>query len=161
MSNAEIERLVQNRSLVRESFDDEQVAGYWAKAMSSLMDAQADRLSTDGAYIMAYTAALQASLAVLAAHNLKVRGTSNHYMTFHAVQKLNADMLACGRRFDALRLTRHESIYEPERDEVDMVKQLARAMDTLRDGLPTSRAEIISVRPSIATMLAPLRFRST
>ncbi len=128
MSNVEIERLVQDRNLIRESFDDEQVAGYWTKAMASLVEAQSEGLSTDGAYLMAYTAALQAALAVLAAHNLKVRGTSNHYMTFHAVQKLNATMRDCGRRFDALRLTRHQSLYEPEHDEVDMVKRLARAM---------------------------------
>ncbi|HEX6369612.1 MAG TPA: hypothetical protein VF006_11900 [Longimicrobium sp.] len=158
MSNAEIERLVQDRGLIRESFDDEQVAGYWTKAMASLADAQADALSTDGAYLMAYTAALQASLAVLAAHNLKVRGTSNHYMTFYAVQKLNSTMADCGRRFDALRLTRHQSVYEPEHDEVDMVKRLARAMDALRNGLPAVHTEIVAVRPSTATMLAPVRF---
>lgn len=35
MSNAEIERLLQDRSLIRESFDDEQVAGFWTKAMAS------------------------------------------------------------------------------------------------------------------------------
>jgi hypothetical protein len=161
VSNPEIERLVQDRSLIRESFDDEQVAGYWAKAMSSLVDAQADRLSTDGAYQMAYTAALQASLAVLAAHNLKVRGTSNHYMTFHAVQRLNPTMRDCGRKFDALRLARHQSIYEPEHDEVESVNRLARAMDALRVGLPASRAEIVAVRPAAATMLAPLAFGST
>jgi hypothetical protein len=161
VSNADIERLVQDRSLIRESFDDEQVAGYWTKAMASLVDAQSAGLSADGAYLMAYTAALQASLAVLAAHNLKVRGTSNHYMTFHAVQKLNAAMRDCGRRFDALRLGRHQAVYEPEHDEVDVVKRLSRAMDSLRDGLPACRAEIIEVRPSTASMLAPLRLQST
>jgi hypothetical protein len=117
-------------------------------------------LTTDGAYLMAYTAALQASLAVLAAHDLKVRGTSNHYTTFYAVQKLNATMRDCGLKFDALRLARHQCVYEPEHDEPDIVKRLARAMDTLRTGLPAIHAEIVAVRPSIATMLAPLRLRS-
>lgn len=157
MSNADIQRLVDDHSLIREPFDDEQVAGYWTKAMASWMDAQAEGLSTDGAYVIAYTAALQASLAVLAAHNLKVRGVSNHYMTFHAVQQLNATMFQCGRKFDALRLTRHQSVYEPVHNEVNMVKQLARAMDTLRSGLPASRAEIIATRPPLAATLAPLR----
>lgn len=158
MSNADIERLVQDRNLIRESFDDEQVAGYWAKAMASLGNARSSGLSVDGAYLMAYTAALQAALAVLAAHDLKVRGTSNHYMTFYAIQKLNASMLTCGRQFDALRLARHEAVYEPGHDEAEMEAQLARAMDALRAGLPACRAEIIAARPSVSANLAPPRF---
>lgn len=143
---------------VRESFDDEQVAGYWAKTLTSLANAQADGLSAAGAYLMAYTAALQAALAVLAAHDLKVRGTSNHYITFHAAQKLNAGMRECGRRFDALRLARHQAVYEPEHDEAEMADLLARAMDALRVGLPACRAEIIEVRASLATRLPPPGF---
>lgn len=81
MSNADIERLVQDRSLIRQSFDDEQVTGYRVKAMASLSDARAPGVSVEGSYLMAYTAALQAALAVLAAHDLKVRGTSNHYLS--------------------------------------------------------------------------------
>jgi hypothetical protein len=157
VSNADIERLVQDRSLIRHSFDDEQVAGYWTKALASLADAQAHGLSVEGAYLCAYTAALQAALAVLAAHDLKVRGTSNHYMTFHALQKLSAALRECGLRFDGLRLARHQAIYEPEHDEAEMEELLGRAMDALRAGLPACRAEIISVRPSASLMVAPLR----
>jgi hypothetical protein len=153
VSNADIERLVHDRSLIRESFDDEQVAGYWAKAMASLADARAAGLSVDGRYVMAYTAALQAALAVLAAHDLRVRGTSNHYMTFHALQKLNSTLRQCGQRFDALRLTRHQAVYEPEHDEAEMETLLARALDALRVGIPACRAEIIAVRPSVSERL--------
>lgn len=128
--------------------------------MASLANAQADGLTADGAYLMVYTAALQASLAVLSAHDLKVRGASNHYMTFYAIQKLNATMRGCGQRFDALRLTRHQSVYEPEHDEPDMVKRLARAMDALHNGLPACHAEIVSRRPSLANILAPPTLRS-
>jgi hypothetical protein len=157
VSSEDLERLVQDRSLIRETFDDEQVAGYWAKAMAFFANTKAHGLSPDGAYLMAYTAALQASLAVLAAHDLKVRGTSNHYMTFHAIQKLSATMRECGRRFDALRLARHQAIYEPGDDE-DMPNLLKRAMEALRVGLPACRDEIITVRPSLAGSLAPPGF---
>ena len=157
MSSEDIERLVQDRSLIREAFDDEQVAGYWIKAVTSLANARTDGLSTDGAYLMAYTAALQAALAVLTSHNLKVRGTSNHYMTFHALQKVSDALRECGRRFDGLRLTRHQAVYEPEDDE-DMPNLLERAMDTLRVGLFACREEIITVRPSLAGRLAPPGF---
>ena len=158
MSNSDIERLVQDRSLIRESFDDAQVAGYWAKATASFANTRANGLNTDGAYLMAYTAALQAALAVLAAHDLKVRGTSNHYMTFHAIQKLNATMRECGRRFDALRMVRHDVVYEPEHEEAEMADRLVRAMDALRAGLPACHAEIIAVRPSVSPTLPPIRF---
>jgi hypothetical protein len=158
VSNADVERLVQDRSLIRQSFDDEQVAGYWFKAMASLSDARAAGLSVEGAYLMAYTAALQAALAVLAAHDLKVRGTSNHYMTFHALQKLNATLRECGRRFDALRLARHEAVYEPEHDEAEMEALLARALDALRMGVPACSAEITAVRPSVSGRLGQPRF---
>lgn len=144
--------------MIREAFDDEQVAGYWTKALASFTDSHAQGLSADGAYLFAYTAALQAALAVLAAHDLKVRGTSNHYLTFYAIQKLNATMRECGRRFDALRLARHQVVYEPEHDEAETADRLARAMDALRVGLPACRDEIIAVRPSVSMGLAPLRF---
>jgi hypothetical protein len=157
VSNSDIERLVQDRSLIREAFDDEQVAGYWAKAMASYANTKAHGLSTDGAYLMAYTAALQAALAVLAAHDLKVRGTSSHYMTFHAIQKLSATMRECGRRFDALRMVRHDVVYEPEHEEAEMADRLVRVIDALRAGLPACHDEIITVRPSVSPMLAPLR----
>jgi hypothetical protein len=158
VSNPEIDRLVQDRSLVRQSFDDDQVAGYWNKAVASCSSAQAQGLSVENAYQVAYTAALQAALSVLAAHELKVRGVSNHYVTFNAVQKLNTALRDCGRRFDALRLARHQCIYEPEHDEEEMQKRLGRAMDTLREGLPAVRLAIVSARPSLAAVLAPLPF---
>jgi hypothetical protein len=156
VSNPEIERLVQDRSLVRESFDDEQVAGYWSKAVASFASARADGLFSGTAFQAVYTGALQAALSVLAAHNLKVRGVSNHYVTFYAVQKLGPGLRDCGRRFDALRLARHQSVYEPEHDEEEMQQRLGRAMETLREGLPAVRSEIVSVRPSVVAMLAPL-----
>lgn len=158
MSNPEIERLVQDRSLVRASFDDEQVAGYRSKAVASFSSAQAKGVFSGTAFQVVCTGALQAALSVLAAHDLKVRGASNHYVTFYAVQKLGPASRECGRRFDALRLARHQSVYEPAHDEEEMQQRRGRAMETLREGLPAVRSEIVSVRPSLVPMLAPLPF---
>lgn len=41
MSKEDIERLVTERSVVRQTFDEHQVAGFWAKAIASYEDARA------------------------------------------------------------------------------------------------------------------------
>lgn len=66
MSQDDIDRLVSDRRLVHESFDDRQIAGFWSKATSAFADAQVAGLSTDTAFQTAYRACLQATLAVLA-----------------------------------------------------------------------------------------------
>lgn len=153
MSNAELDRLLEERSLVRQSFDDEQVTGYWSKAAASFGDAQANGISTDGAFQMAYTAALQATLAVLAAHGLRVRAADNHFKAFYALQKLNPALRDHGLAFDGLRQTRHQSIYEPEHDEEAMRRRLGRATEVLCRAFPELRAEILAIRPGLAMSL--------
>jgi hypothetical protein len=153
VSDDEIERLLEERSLVRQSADDEQVAGYWAKAASSFADSQTKGISSDGAFQLAYTAALQATLAVLAAHGLRVRAADNHFKTFYTLQKLNATLRSHGLAFDGLRQTRHQSVYEPEHDEQVMQRRLERALAALRSAFPVLRAEIVSVRPGLDGLL--------
>jgi hypothetical protein len=153
VSNAEIDRLLEERSLVREAFDEEQVAGYWTKAVVSFRDAQAKGISSDAAFQLAYTAALQATLAVLAGHGFRVRAAANHYMAFYALQKLSASLRTHGLAFDGLRRTRHESIYEPEHDEEEMSRVLGQAVSTIRSALPAIRDEILTVRPSLESRL--------
>lgn len=38
MSQDDIDRLVSDRRLVRELFDDHQIAGFWSKAVSAFAD---------------------------------------------------------------------------------------------------------------------------
>ena len=157
MSRADLDRLVEERSLVREAFDDDQVAGYWSKALGSLASARTEGLVPDAAFQLAYTAGLQASLAVLAAHGLRVRSAGNHYLAFYSLQKLSPDLLDHGRRLDALRMTRHQSIYEPDTDVDDMQMRFARAVETLETALPVLRAAITAVRPDLAPRLPHVR----
>jgi hypothetical protein len=156
VSSAELERLVGERSVIREPFDDAQVVGYWSKAVASFRSAQAKGLASDNAFQVAYTAGLQATLAVLAAHGLRVRSAANHYTAFHAAQNLSATLRDHARRLDALRSARHQSMYEPDHDEEEMMRRVARAIATLRDALPAIRAEIIGVRPAVSQLLVPL-----
>ena len=59
MSQEDIDRLIAERSLARQEFDDAQVARYWAKAVGALANARVVGLSSDTAFQIVYTGALQ------------------------------------------------------------------------------------------------------
>jgi hypothetical protein len=106
VTQEDIERLVSERSLAREHIDDDQVAGFWIKALGSYTDANTPGISSEGAFQLTYSAALQAAFAVLAAHDLRVRSATNHYNAFYAMQKLMPSLALHARLFDELRRTR-------------------------------------------------------
>lgn len=158
MSEDDIDRLVAERSLVRQPFDDRQVMGFWAKAVASYRDAQVSEISTDGRLQLAYTAGLQATFAVLAAVGLRVKSTSSHYKAFYAMQKLDDPVLqALAVRFDELRATRHESIYEPGEDETAVAERLGEAVDALALALPAMRGWLVAHRSNLDRMLVEVR----
>ena len=157
MSQEDVDWLVAERSLAREKFDDDDVAGFWAKAVNSFADARVPAISRDGAFQHAYTAALQAPLAVLAAHGLRVKSTANHYKAFFAMQRLEDALRPHGILFDKLCATRHESVYEPREDETEIAEQLAQALTRVPPALVAIRASILAARPTLANRLLPLR----
>jgi hypothetical protein len=157
VSDAEIELLVADRSLVRERFSDEQVATIWAKAATSYADAAVPSLSTVGAFQHLYTAALQASIATLAAHGLRVKSTANHYKTFYALRKLDETLEPHGADFDEMRATRNDSVYEPTHDEEEVVERLTEAREFMPASLSVLRSAIIAVRPGIEARLPHIR----
>lgn len=132
-----IELLAQERSLVRETFDDAQVAG----------------LSSAGALHLACTAALRTTVAVLAIHGLRVTPTGDDRTAFDAAKNLGWTMGRHGERLDAVRRAGKQLIDGPEDEEEEIAKRLRRAIDTLRDALPDLRSEILSVRPALAHSL--------
>lgn len=156
MSEEDIERLVSERHLARVEFQDREVVAWWNKALAAYADAQAGGISLDTAVQIAYRSGLQATLALLAAKQLRVKGASNHYMAFYAMQKLVGDspLRGVAIALDGLRTTRAELIYEPIEDEADLKGTLGEALDTLRGGLPLIRAFISSARPSLSGQLA-------
>ena len=124
-------------ALTRETFDEAQLAGFWVKAVTSYRDARVPGLSTAGAFQHAYTAALQASLTVLAALGLRVRSTAGHYTAFSALRKLELpDISVHARTFEEVRSTRHGSIYEPKRDEAEVTPRSAAVLTALEGMLP-------------------------
>lgn len=158
MSQDDLDRLINERRLVNEPFDDRQVAGFWSKAVAAFHDAQVHGISTDTSLQTAYRACLQATLAVLAAQGLRVKSTAGHYIAFYAMQKLGDEALrSIAVQFDDLRTMRAESVYEPAEDESELSRQLDTALRALTAGLPTIRARIVHARPGMAPFLAPLK----
>ena len=154
MSQDDIDRLVNERRLVHESFDDHQIAGFWSKATSAFTDAQVAGLSTDTAFQTAYRACLQATLAVLASHGLRVKSTAGHYTAFYALQKLgNEQLRTIAVQFDELRTTRSESVYEPT-DDAELEEELRTALAALAIGLPVLREWITNAQPTLRHLLS-------
>jgi hypothetical protein len=160
MTQEDIERLINDKRIVNEMFDDAQVAGFWSKAVAAFADAHVRGISTDTALQTAYRSCLQATLGVLATKGLRVKSNAGHYIAFYAMQKLGDDTLrSIAVQFDDLRATRAESVYEPTEDEVELRRQLENAMRSLELGLPAIRAWIVRMRPSAKRLLSTLQDR--
>jgi hypothetical protein len=157
MSEADIDRLVAERSLERQSFRDEDVVSLWSKAAASYADANVPGLSTDGAYQSIYKAALQAAIATLAAQGLRVKSTANHYKTFYALQKLTDELEAHGLMFQEMRAVRNDSMYEATHDQAEVAERLSEARASMPGSLAALRTAIISVRPGLAARLPHIR----
>lgn len=157
MSDEDIDRLVADRSLVREEFRDEEVVSFWSKAAEGYADARVPGLSSDGAYQCIYRAALQASIATLAANGLRVKSTANHYKTFFALQKLTAALEPHGAMFNEMRALRNESVYEATHVGPEMAGHLATALTSIPVSLAALRTVIIAARPGLAARLPHIR----
>jgi hypothetical protein len=157
MSEADIDRLVTERTLARETFSDEDIASLWSKAAAAYADAAVPGLSTDGAFQIMYRAALQAAAATLAAHGLRVKGTANHYKAFYALQKLAASLEPHGVMFNEMRAVRNESVYETTHDEAEVAERLSEARALMPSSLAALRTAIIGVRPRLSARLPHIR----
>lgn len=157
MSEEDIDRLVADRSLARETFSDEEIVSLWSKAAASYADAHVVGLSTDGAFQSIYRAALQVSIATLAAHRLRVKSTANHYKTFYALQKLAPTLEPHGLRFNEMRAVRNDSVYEAVHDEAEVAEHLSEARDSMPGALAAIRTAILGVRPGLASRLPHIR----
>jgi hypothetical protein len=53
VSQEDIDRLVAERSLVRQQFGDDDVTGFWGKAVASYTDARRGGISADSRFLLA------------------------------------------------------------------------------------------------------------
>lgn len=156
MSEADIDRLVAERSLERQSFRDEDIVSLWSKAATSYADAGVPGLSTEGAFQCIYRAALLAAIATLAAHGLRVKSTVN-YKAFYALQKLADVLEPHGVMFNEMRAVRNDSVYEPTHDEAAVIESLSEARASMPGSLAALRTAIISIRPGLSARLPHIR----
>ena len=157
MSEEDIDRLVAERSLVRENFADDDLVSLWSKAAASYADANVPGLSTSGAFQCIYRTALQGALATLAAHGLRVKSTANHYKTFYALQKLTDVLEPHAVMFNEMRAVRNDSVYEATHDEAEVAERLAEARASMPGALAALRTVIVGVRPGLAARLPHIR----
>ena len=157
MSTADIDRLVADRTLVRESFTDQDVVSLWSKAAAPFADANVPGLSTDGAYQSMYRAALQVTIAALGAHGLRVKSTANHYKAFYALEKLTDALEPHGVMFNEMRAVRNDSVYEAHHEADEIAERLAEARASMPGSLAALRTAIIGVRPGLAARLPHIR----
>ncbi|HEV3052339.1 MAG TPA: hypothetical protein VGX50_18655 [Longimicrobium sp.] len=157
MSEADIDRLVAERTLVRETFSDHDIVSLWSKAAAAYADTAVPGLSTDGAFQIMYRAALQAAAATLAAHGLRPKSTANHYKTFYALQKLADALEPHGVMINEMRAARNDSVYEPTHDEAEVAERLAETRAAMPASLAALRTTIIGLRPGITARLPHIR----
>jgi hypothetical protein len=140
---------------LEERFDNSELAGLWARALSAWHDAGVTGLSTEGAFIRAYDAARQAAVTVLAAHGLRVKsGPGHHYITFYALGALEVlELSDFGTEFEAVRNSRHLAAYEAELDPDVLLGDLARLRCAIVRFLPVARRHLISQLPALEAKL--------
>ena len=146
-----LELLIGDRRLSEEQFDNSELAGLWARAVSAWHDAGVTGLSTEGAFVRAYDAARQAAVTVLAAHGLRVKsGQGHHYITFYALGALEIPELSgFAAEFEAVRNSRHLAVYEAELDPNALIGDLGRLRSAVERFLPEARRHLVSQLPAL------------
>lgn len=108
------------RAEARPAGDDE-VAGFWRKALVAYADARLASASLDARLVRAYDAGRIAATAIVRAGGYRTRGgEGHHFVTFDLAGGLVADpdLRTALDTMNGLRTHRHALEYEPE-DEVD------------------------------------------
>ncbi|HWK88816.1 MAG TPA: hypothetical protein VNP72_02440 [Longimicrobium sp.] len=149
MSAASIDQLVANQWAERLEADDEEVLGYWRRAVESFEDAGALRLSHTGQYKQLYDAARQAVVAFNAAHGYRARGASAHHQhTFAAgVALAPAELRSPIAAMQAARSVRHDLEYGGTRTlSGDEITKMRDSVSVLLNGLA---GEIRRLRPAL------------
>ncbi|MEX0893600.1 MAG: hypothetical protein WEB88_15645 [Gemmatimonadota bacterium] len=147
-----VQRMLDRGHLREQEFITEQVAGLWAKAVTSAGDAELPGLSVEGALRAAYEAGHTAVLALLAAHGVKTAsGRGHHEAAFAAAAALEhegLDDLVVDS--SEIRSLRQSSLYDPAfTDEADR----ERAVAWMRRTLPAIRQALVSVDSTLASRM--------
>lgn len=157
MTGQTIEHLVANHWAEPLDADDEEVLGFWRRAVESLHDAGVPRLSHTGQFKQLYDAARQGVVAFNAAHGYRARGATNHHQhTFAAGVALAPDDLkGVIGGLQVQRGLRHDLEYGAHRtvsgEEVTKFRATVHAL------LNRLVGEIVRLRPALEQRIDTLR----
>lgn len=155
MTSHRIRRLLEDRDLEERPAPDDEVAGYWRKALRAYGDSCVPGLSPQGAFSAAYEAALDAATALVREAGYRVTSrTRHHWAAFYAVQGLGDEEL--GRLavdLDGARGDRHQNVYEPEDDEASGTLRRDELHRLLRLFIPAAYTVLLDRRPGLRGQL--------
>lgn len=131
--NPRIQIMIESRHLEEVAAAEGEVEGLWRKAVQTRTSSAAAGLDPNAQFTLAYQAALQASMAVLRAAGLRVRGDAHHHHTFAGVAALQlGEASHAARDLNLIRSKRHGAIYDWETSlEPKHVEEIRAAADRL------------------------------
>lgn len=155
MSSHHIRRLLEDHDLEERPAEDDEVAGYWQKALRAYADSRVLGLSPQGAFNAAYEAALDAATALVRGAGYRVTSrTRHHWAAFHAVQGLEGDELGrLARELDDARTDRHQNVYGAGDDREIAAKRREKLHHVLRSFLPVAYRFLLGQRPGLRGQL--------
>lgn len=111
--------------------DDNEVLGFWRKALVARDDARNASASPDNRLLRAYDAARLAAMAVMREAGYRTRGSeSHHFLTFEVARSLvgDAELRRALDAMNSLRKVRHEVEYEAEGEVDEEMVEKARGL---------------------------------
>jgi hypothetical protein len=149
-----VQSLIDAGRLARESAKDAEVAGLWANAQQAFSDAHATGLSAAGRLLRAYDAGRVAALAIVRAHDLRVRAMNHHETAIAVAGVLGGDELdeALGD-LDRYRQLRHHLEYGWDRQASEA--DVSRVHSIVHHILQEGARRLVERRPTLAGRIAP------
>jgi len=136
-----------------------EVSALWQKAVHSAADALRSELNDDTAVQLAYQAQMQAALALLQAHGLRVRSRGGHHanvitaLRAFAKQDGVAPLVDALDDLDALRSLRATSVYDAD---LATAQEAARARSFMQKMLPEAMLALLLIQPALRSELLGL-----
>jgi hypothetical protein len=153
--NSTVRSHLEGRRLEEHAADDEEVLGFWKKALIARTDAINATTSLENRLLRAYDAARLAATAIVRVAGYRTRRTdSHHHVTFDVARSVVADrdLRRALDGMNSLRKVRHEVEYEPE-GEVDD-KTLAHTLQNAEQVISLARLHLEINRADLAGRLS-------
>lgn len=151
MTSPRLRRLLDGHEIEALAAPDDEVAGFWRKALRAYRDSRLPGLSPASGFNLAYEAALDTATALVREAGFRVKTSrAHHWATFYALQGLDDTTLArLAQDLDAARTERHENVYEADEDDVLAARRRDALHEVLAELLPAAHARLLAQRPSL------------